>query len=172
MHIREAEVAALEAEGEFGVFDPEEVEDGGVKVVDVDAVFDRVEAEFVRLADDGAAFDATAGQPHGESVNVVVAASGVAVLAHGCAAEFAAPNDKGVVEEPAGFQVFHEGGLTLIDIAADFFEVALEIFAGAAVAVPIRVIKLHEADAALDQASREQAIARERRLVLFHAVKL
>jgi len=33
------------------------------------------------------------------------------------------------------------------------------------------VIKLHEADAALDQPPREQTIARERRLVLFHTVE-
>jgi hypothetical protein len=49
----------------------------------------------------------------------------------------------------------------LIDFAANLFESRLEIFAGAAVAVPVRVIKLHEAHAALDEPAREQTIARE-----------
>ena len=51
MHVGEAEVAALEAVGELGVVEAEQVQDGGVEVVDVDLVLDGVEAEFVGLAD-------------------------------------------------------------------------------------------------------------------------
>lgn len=43
----EAEVAALEAVGELGVIESKEVHDGGVEVVDVDAVFDNVEPKFI-----------------------------------------------------------------------------------------------------------------------------
>src|SRR5262245_654022 len=45
--VGEAEVAALRAEGELGVVDAEQMEDGGVQVVDVNAVLDGVEAEVV-----------------------------------------------------------------------------------------------------------------------------
>ena len=54
MDVGEAEVAALEAEGQLLVVEAEQVQDRGVEVVDVDAVFDGAEAEFVGLAEDGA----------------------------------------------------------------------------------------------------------------------
>ena len=38
MNVGESEIAALEMVGEFGVLDAEEVEDGGVKVVEMDFV--------------------------------------------------------------------------------------------------------------------------------------
>jgi hypothetical protein len=48
-----------------------------------------------------AGLDAAAGQPHGEGVDVVVAADAVAIFAHRGAAELAAPDDERVVEQPA-----------------------------------------------------------------------
>ena len=60
--VGEAEVAALEAEGEFLVIEAEEVEDGGLEIVDVDFIFHNGEAEFVGLAVAEAAFDAAAGK--------------------------------------------------------------------------------------------------------------
>src|SRR5688500_5637099 len=90
MHVRQPEVAALEAEGEFGVVEAEEVEEGGVQVVDVDLVLGGVEAELVGLAEGEPRFDAAAGQPHAEAVGMMVAAV-VATLDHRRAAEFAPP---------------------------------------------------------------------------------
>jgi hypothetical protein len=46
-HVSEAEVAALELEGELQVVEAEEVEDRGVDVMGVGAVRCRVEAEVV-----------------------------------------------------------------------------------------------------------------------------
>ena len=51
MHVGQAEVAALEAEGELRVVEAEQVQDRGVQVVNVDAVLDGVEAEVVGLAE-------------------------------------------------------------------------------------------------------------------------
>ena len=48
--VGQAEVAALELVGQPGVVDPEEAEDRGVEVVDVDDVLDRRVAEFVGRA--------------------------------------------------------------------------------------------------------------------------
>ncbi len=53
----------------------------------------------------------------------MVAAGGVAVLAHGGPAEFAAPDDEGVFEQPALLQIGHEGGLPLVHLAAAGLEV-------------------------------------------------
>src|SRR5688500_19672712 len=54
--------AAVEI-GEFGVVEAQKVQNGGVEVADVVAVFDRFVAQLVGLAVGDAAFDAAAGQP-------------------------------------------------------------------------------------------------------------
>ena len=74
------------------VVDAHQVKNRGVNVVDVEAVFDRVQADFVGLADGLAAFDAAAGHPHRKAVRIMVAA--VAFFGHRRAAEFAAPDDQ------------------------------------------------------------------------------
>ena len=51
MHVGQAEIAALEAEREFGVVEAEEMQERGVQVVDVHPILDRVEAEFVGRAE-------------------------------------------------------------------------------------------------------------------------
>src|ERR1051325_3645822 len=142
------------------------MENSGVKIVDVDAVFDRLEAQFVGLADNRAGLDAPAGQPHREGVNVMIAACGVAVFAHRSAPEFAAPDDEGVGEKSARLQILDERCLSLIDLATNLLEVPLQVFSGSTVAVPVGVIDLHEADAALDQTPGEQAISGKRGAVL------
>jgi len=71
--VGEAEVAALEAVGEAGVVEAEEVEQCGVKVVDVNGVFDRFEAKVVSLAKDLSALDTATGHPNAEGVGMMVA---------------------------------------------------------------------------------------------------
>ena len=44
MHIGQTKIAALEAVGQFGVVEAEQVQDRGAQVVDVDFVGGRVEA--------------------------------------------------------------------------------------------------------------------------------
>ena len=90
--------------GELAGVEAELVEDGGVDVGDVVAVFDGVEAELVGFAVGDAAFDAAAGHPDGEAVGVVVAS--VAALGAGGSAELGGPDDEGFVEQAALFQVF------------------------------------------------------------------
>ena len=101
MHVGEAEVAALETEGELRVIEAEQVQDCRVQIVDVRAILDGVEAEFVRRADGLSAFYAAAGEPHRERVNVMVAPGEFAVFAHRRTSEFAAPHDERVLEQPA-----------------------------------------------------------------------
>ena len=69
------EIAAAIAIGQLSVIDAHQVQDGGVDVVDVDRLLDRLEAEFVGGAVDRAAFHRAAGQPHGESEGIVIAAA-------------------------------------------------------------------------------------------------
>ena len=50
MHIRQPEVAALEAVGQPGVLQAEQVQDGRLQVVDVDRILADVEAKLVGSA--------------------------------------------------------------------------------------------------------------------------
>ena len=74
--VGEAEVAAGVGVGEFFVIEAEEVEDGGVEVVDGGDIDGGAAAEFVGLAIADAAFDTGAHHPGGEGVGVVDAAAG------------------------------------------------------------------------------------------------
>src|SRR4051794_9471307 len=71
--VGQAEVAAGVAVGEGLVVEAEQVEDRGVEVVDVDGVGHGLVAEVVGGAVDVAPLDASPGEPHGETVVIVVA---------------------------------------------------------------------------------------------------
>ena len=137
----------------------------------VTPVLDRAETQFVGLPKNAPGLHAAAGKPHGESVNVMIAAGGLAVFAHGCAPEFTAPDHQRVVKQAAGFQVFHQGRLPLVHVAADLLKIALQILTRPAVAVPVGVVKLHEPHAAFDEPAREKTVSRKRRLARFDAIQ-
>jgi len=142
-----------------------------MKIVNMDAVFNRIEAEFIGLAHYLPGFDAAAGHPHREGVDVMIAAGLLAIFAHRRAAKFATPNDERVFEKPSCFQISDQRCGRLINVVANFFEIVFERFAGTSVAVPTCMIKLDETDTTFDEAAGEQAVARITRLVFFHAVK-
>jgi hypothetical protein len=73
-HIRESEIAALEAVGELFVIKAELVEHRGVQILHGDFVLDGGIAELVGRAVDLTAFDAAAGHPHGEAFGMVITA--------------------------------------------------------------------------------------------------
>ena len=105
----EAEVSTCVAVGELCVVYAEEVEDGGMEVVDVDFVFDGSVAIVVCVAVGDAAFDSASGHPHGETKRIVVAAPLIGFVSsffeYTGAAEFSAPDDEGIFEHSVGVEV-------------------------------------------------------------------
>ena len=161
----EALVEALEFEGELAVVDPHEVENRGVEVVDVDGVFGDVVGEVVGFAEFDAAFDAAASHPHGEATGVVVAAVvvfGEVALGVDGAAEFASPNDEGVFQETALFEVHDEGGAGAFAVV----DLAFDEFGEVVVLVPAAVEDLDDACAALDEAAGEDGALGEAALAV------
>ena len=158
MDVREAELAALEAEGEAFVVDAHQVHDGGLEVVDVDLVLHGVEAEFIALAMRDAGFDAATGHPDGESVGMMIAAPllgvGDVALKEGRSAEFTTPDDERVFQQAALLEVFDQRGTRRINIGALDLELRVQI----AMLVPTGVHELHKAHAALGEAAGHQAI--------------
>ena len=74
MHISEPIVATLITVGEAFMVDPEEVEYGGLQVVDMDGILDGCVAELVGGSVGGAAADAPACHEEGEALDGVGAA--------------------------------------------------------------------------------------------------
>src|SRR5437867_2623393 len=107
VHVGEAAVNAVVAEGQLLVVDAQQVENRGMKVVAISWLrsFPR---PLIALAVSHTGFDAGAGQPCDEGAAVVVTAS--AALAEGHAPEFGRPNYQGVLEEAARFEVLHQRG--------------------------------------------------------------
>lgn len=78
----------------------EQVEDGGVSVVDVDGVDDAFVAELVGLAETESGLHAGSGEPGGVAGVVVVAS--VVDLRIRCAAKLTGEDDERVFEQAAG----------------------------------------------------------------------
>src|SRR5687768_16660880 len=70
-HVCQSETSALELEREPLVIDSEQLQDGGLEVVDVDGVLGDVVPELVGLAVGDAALDPAAGHPDREGVRVM-----------------------------------------------------------------------------------------------------
>src|SRR6516165_3403454 len=70
-------------------------------------------------------------------------------------AELSAPQDQRIVQEAALLEVLDQGGRGLIDVLA----LAADLPGQVAVLVPAAVHELNEADAALDHAAGQEAVA-------------
>ena len=97
MHVGETEVAALKPEGQLGVIEAEQMENGRVQVMHVDRIPDDVETEVISRAIGDAALHAASREEHGVA-SIVVVASVAAALNHRRAAELASPNHQRVLE--------------------------------------------------------------------------
>src|SRR5438067_2210540 len=97
-HQRQPLLPAQVREGQLILLEAELVQDGGMHVAEVVRLLDGAQADGVGGADDLAAPDAAAGQPHAETEVVVVAAAAALRLRR--PAELAAPQHQGRVEQP------------------------------------------------------------------------
>ena len=160
-HACESEIESLGAECEAFVAESQLVQDGGMNVTDVDGVFDGAEAKVVGFAESCAFSEATASKPHGEGIDMMIAAGGFTNFAHGCPSEFTAPNDDCVFQQSSLLQVANECRAGLVDIPGFFGEMFFEVFGRAAVVIPVGVVKLYEPDTSFDESACEKAVSGE-----------
>jgi len=156
--VREPDVASAKTEREPRMIDPEQVQDGCVEVVHLEAVFGGAVAPVVRGAVGDAGPDAASGHPDGKTVFVVIAAIGA--LGERGSTKFTGPEYEGVVQEAAAAQVSKETGDGLIDGAGVDAVVVGDVAVGipAAVAIDHGDGEFDEPDAALDETTGEQAL--------------
>ena len=115
--ISEAEVSAFVFIGELLVLNTQEVEGGGVEVVDMEGIFRGGKAEGIGLAEGHSSLDTASGHEHGAGLGVVISAGS---LGHRGAAEFSAPDDEGVIEEATLFEVLNESSGTARKLLVTF----------------------------------------------------
>src|SRR5579862_1464685 len=141
------------------------MQDRGMQIMHVDLILYNIETQLVAFPDGNAALNASARQPHRESVGMMVATV-VSALAHGRSPEFTAPDHQGRVEQAALLEILHKRRAGLVGILT----VLLDVFHEISVLVPGFVVKLHESHATLHKSPGEDTIIRKRRLTRFGAV--
>jgi hypothetical protein len=97
------------------------MQQGGMVVEVIDDIVDGFVAEVVRGAMHVAPFEAPAGDPHAESVGVVIAArlgEAFIVFNHRQPPHFAAPMDNRFIEQSTLFQVSDKGSGGLVNLQA------------------------------------------------------
>src|SRR3954468_10892164 len=110
------------------MIESKKMQEGRMQIMNVDAVFDDVEAKFVRLPEGNPGFDTAARQPHGKGLRVMIAAHASAGLFvgfdHRSAAKFAAPNHQRIFEQSTLLQIFDQGSSRTISQGALLFDAA------------------------------------------------
>ena len=139
----------------------QQMQDGGVDVMDVDRILHRREAQVVRPSNRLTGPDAAPGEPHGVGVDVVVASDGVPFLPHGSPAELSSPDHQGGVQESPLFQVPDQGRGGAVGLPGDLVQPLLQVHVGVSVMVPLGVVELDETDPPLHQAPGQQAVVGE-----------
>ena len=110
----QAHVEALIRNGEALVVDPEEMQHRRVQVADVNRILGCVIPQFIRIAVRCSGIDAAACHPHGEALDVMIAADSTLIMNHRCATKFAAPDDQCFVQQAALLQIIQQSRNGLI----------------------------------------------------------
>ena len=165
VHVCQSAIDAILSDGQSGVIDSKQVQDGGVDIVDLSGVIaiEGFVAPFVGVSAGDATADSTATQPVGEDIRVMVTAGGP--LSGGHASEFCCPEDDGVIQQSALFEIFDERGGADGHTHGQWSVVALNIFVAVPVtaweAVIVSAPDLNKSDASFQQSASDEAFATE-----------
>ena len=127
-----------------------EVEQSGMKLVDVNAILRSAQPNRIGLAVSPTSARARSGDPTAIAPRIVV--TPLALLTHRHAAELSAPNDQRIVQQPTPFQIGQQSGDRLVGLLALGRMVPVNIL----VRVPafgVARIDLHETHTTLDHAT-------------------
>src|SRR5262249_47144764 len=155
----ETDRASIDFDLHFFVIESHLVKDRGLKVADVNRVFNGAITHIIGAAKNGSTFDSTASEPGGKAFGLVIAAR--CVLRPGGAPKLARPDYERALEQAALFQIPNQPRDRFIRLPAErrvTFHVAVRIPGS----VPATgVAKLDKAHAPFDQpAPRQQCLAK------------
>src|SRR5688572_32179226 len=129
-----------------------------LQVMNVYRVLGWRESKLIRGSDCDSRFNPAPGHPHRKGVDVMVASHGLSFLSHRGTSEFPTPNHESLVEQPALLEILDQCRAGLVNVAAYLIKTRLQILAGPAMVIPIRVIKLDEAHSPFHQAPGQKAV--------------
>ncbi len=165
VHVCQSAIDAILSDGQTGVIDSQQMQDGGVDIIDLSGVIaiEGFVAPFVGVSAGDATTDSTATEPVGKDIRVMVTSSGT--LGGGHASEFCCPEDDGVIEESALSEVFDERGGADGHTHGQWSVVALNIFVAVPVttweAVIVSAPDLNKSDASFQKSASDEAFATE-----------
>ena len=139
------------------MIDAQAVEDGRLQIVHVDRIFGDVVSVVVGLAERDAGLDPAACHPDGKAAPVVVAAivvGGEAALTIHGTSKLAAPDHQRVIEHSALLKIDDESSRSLVHIFAALWQFLWQV----AMMIPVAVVELDVAHAALGQPADQQTI--------------
>lgn len=169
VHVGEPKISSLIPNRQPHVVYPEEMQHGGVEIVNVHGFPDGVVAEVVGFSVRDAATDPTARHPYREGADVVIATWGAFVgLTHGRAAELATPNHQRIVEHAALLQIEDEGRRSSVRGA----RTGLHMLVKAIVMVPAALVEVNEANASFGKPARKQTVGSEGAIGALGSVKI
>src|SRR5712691_3371946 len=114
------------------MIEAQQVKDGRLEIVNMDFIARDGETKFIRLAENGAVFDAATRQEHRKAIRIMVATENFA----GCRAaftergapEFAAPNHQRVVQQSALPQILNQRRNGFVHGSAFFSQALVDAF--------------------------------------------
>ena len=154
MNIGKTVMTPLMSIGKAFMIDSKLMQDGCLKIMDVDRVFHHVNAVIIRFSIGETWANTASRKPIGETIRVVVSTVILRCqfsLAIDRSSKFPAPNDQGLVEHAALLQVQQQRGCCLVCIAALRFDACGRV----SMSIPASVVKLDETNTAFGQPSCE-----------------
>ncbi len=96
------------------MIEPQQVEDGGMEVMNGNRVVGGFESKVIRRPINGPSFDPASGQPDSESVVIMIAAVERRQFRDRSSSKFSAPKNKRVLEKAPLFEIGEERGDRMI----------------------------------------------------------
>lgn len=157
MHVGQAAIDSVVANGESSVVDAQEVEKRGMNVIDFSDLspVQWLVAPLIAFARDDSAFDTCTAKPIREDIGIVISAH--TSLGGGHAAKLRGPKDDGVIEKTALFEVFEQRSRPPSHAHGQWAVVAEDVFVGVPVAAGKAIVvtapNLYVADSAFEEAA-------------------
>ena len=171
MNIRETEIPSLELVRHTFVIDPQQVEDRGMQIMDMNPVLRHVHAVIVRFTVGHTTANPAASQPHAQATGMVVASIVTGTqgpLGIDRTTKLPTPHQDRIIKHSSLFQIPDESCRRLIDIAT----LPPHGLGQVAMMIPSLVERLYESHATFCQSPRDQAIkgvsTRSRHVLAIH----
>ena len=155
MHIGQSKIPPAISMGKTLMIEPHQMQDGGMKVVQVHLVFDRIPTKFIGCTMDMPSSNPTTRETQGIAVGVML--SSISPLTRRRSPEFAPPDDQRFIKQTTPFEILNERGHRTIGrrrvLSVPLLQLPMLI---PIQSVSLTALYLNEPDSSLNHSSRQQ----------------